>query len=82
MDRPNDADHRRAPLSPEYEVLLACARSRMDEQHAVIIQELSRRPLDWKVLVALGRRHSLFPLLYRQLAAVVRRRFPLTRSSA
>ncbi|HEV7765265.1 MAG TPA: nucleotidyltransferase family protein [Thermoanaerobaculia bacterium] len=58
-------------LSPEYEMLLACARSRMDERHARILQELSRSALDWDSLLALGRRHSLFPLLYRQLAAVV-----------
>ena len=58
-------------MSPEYELLLACARSRMDERHARIIQELSRRVLDWEALAAHGRRHSLFPLLYRQLAAVV-----------
>ena len=58
-------------MSPEYEMLLACARSRMDERHALVIQKLSRSALDWDALLALGRRHSVFPLLYRQLAAVV-----------
>jgi len=59
------------PLSSEYAMLLACARSRMDERHARTIHELARGPLDWKALLAIGRRHSLFPLLYKQLAAVV-----------
>jgi hypothetical protein len=58
-------------MSPEYVMLLACARSRMDERHALIIEGLSRSALDWVALAALGRRHSVFPLLYRQLAAVV-----------
>lgn len=48
----------------------------MDERHALIIQELSRGPLDWDELLALGRRHSVFPLLYRQLAAVARQAVP------
>ena len=43
----------------------------MDERHAGVIRELSRTALDWEVLAAHGRRHSVFPLLYRQLAAVV-----------
>ena len=64
------------PLSPEYKLLLACARSRMDERHAVIIQELSRSALEWETLLSLGRRHSVFPLLYRQLAAIVPREVP------
>ena len=63
-------------LSPEYEMLLACARSRMDERHAVIIQMRSRSALDWDALLSLGCRHSVFPLLYRQLAAVARQDVP------
>jgi hypothetical protein len=71
-ERNNPADERYsdASVSPEYELLLACARSRMDEPHAAIIRELARRALDWDGVVALGRRHSLFPLLYRHLAAL------------
>lgn len=57
--------------SPEYQVLLACARTRMDEQHARIIREHAQQGLAWDALLALGRRHSVFPLLYRHLAAVV-----------
>lgn len=62
-------------LTAEYRMLLACARSRMDEPHAQIVRELTRA-VDWDALYALGRRHSLFPLLYRQLAAVVPRDVP------
>jgi hypothetical protein len=66
------------PLSPEYEMLLACARTRMDEQHARIIQERAQNGVVWETLLALGRRHSVFPLLYRQLAAVVPQAVPAT----
>jgi len=48
----------------------------MDERHALIIQKLSRSTLDWDALLALGRRHSVFPLLYRHLATVVRQDVP------
>ncbi|HEX7810169.1 MAG TPA: nucleotidyltransferase family protein [Thermoanaerobaculia bacterium] len=72
MDRPPS----RASLSREYELLLACARSRMDEPHAAIVQQLAQTSLDWKAVVALGRRHSLFPLLYRHLAALVPHEVP------
>jgi hypothetical protein len=64
------------PLSREYEMLLASARSRMDARHALVIRELSQRALDWNALLALARRHSLFPLLYRQLAAVASQNVP------
>jgi hypothetical protein len=67
MDRSDD----RASLSPETRMLLACARSRMDERHARIVRELAGGAVDWDALAALGRRHSVFALLYRQLAAVV-----------
>jgi hypothetical protein len=77
MNRSNDADRRPAAApSAEYEMLLACARSRMDEQHAAVIRERSQSALDWNALAALGRRHSLFPLLYRHLAAVVPQAVP------
>jgi hypothetical protein len=43
----------------------------MDERHARVVEDLSRGALDWDALAALARRHSVFPLLYRQLAALV-----------
>ncbi|MHB1047806.1 MAG: nucleotidyltransferase domain-containing protein [Thermoanaerobaculia bacterium] len=75
MDRPSSVEPGRASLSPEYGMLLACARSRMDERQALAVRELSRR-VSWEALFALGRRHSLFPLLYRQLAAAAPREVP------
>lgn len=48
----------------------------MDERHALVIQRLSRGALDWEALLAHGRRHSVFPLLYRQLAAVAPQAVP------
>lgn len=52
-------------------MLLACARVRMDEQHAVVIRQLAGSAPNWDALFDLARRHSVFPLLYRQLVAVV-----------
>ncbi len=54
---------------PEHALLLACARTRLDEATAARLNELAAGPLDWEYLLKFARRHSLLPLLYRQLNA-------------
>jgi hypothetical protein len=56
-------------LSPELELLLACARSRMDDATARRARELTEQPLDWDYLVKTSSRHGLLPLLYSNLKA-------------
>jgi hypothetical protein len=70
-----DAGSRHA-LSAEYELLVACARTRVDEEQAGIIREKCRASIHWATLSAIARRHSLVPLLYRQLAAVAAHEVP------
>jgi hypothetical protein len=52
---------------PEIELLLACARTRVDADQAGRIQSLLRKDLDWAFLVSTACRHGLVPLLYRNL---------------
>jgi len=54
---------------PEHELLLCCARTRVDAATAGRLKELAAAPLDWEYLLKLARRHSLLPLLYWQLNA-------------
>ena len=51
------------PISPELELLLACARRQLSEDHAQYALGLVDS-LNWSVLLKLARAHRLFPLLY------------------
>lgn len=53
----------------EHELLLLCARTRADVEDAARIKTLARAGLDWNYLVGLARRHTVLPLLRRQLEA-------------
>jgi hypothetical protein len=60
---------RSASVSPEWKLLLACARTRLDESHRQQIRELLRHPLDWSRFISEASRHRLGPLAQRNLAA-------------
>ena len=60
----------RAVPTPEFDLLLLCARMRIDDDHAQRISRLVRRSLDWNGLVLAARRHGLVPLLYRTLSGL------------
>jgi hypothetical protein len=51
----------------ENELLLWCARTEASPELAARIRTLSASNLDWNYLAQLARRHSITPLLYRQL---------------
>jgi Uncharacterised nucleotidyltransferase len=53
----------------EHELLLLCARTRVCEDDARRIASLARAGLDWDYLFGLARRHTVLPLLQRQLEA-------------
>ena len=55
---------------PEVELLLCCARARLDETQAARVGELVSGELDWNYLLALSDRHGLQPLLHYQLNKV------------
>lgn len=58
---------RAARARPEVELLLCCARARVDAARAARIRELVVGDLDWEYLLRLAARHGLQPLLYWQL---------------
>lgn len=65
-----------ARLSPELELLVACAHLRLDgPRRAQMLALLERRP-DWDRVIRLAARHGLLPLVYRHLDEIGRRHVP------
>ena len=60
--RPEDA-------GSEVELLLGCARARVDAERAVRLRTLIEEELNWDYLLRLADRHGLQPLLYWHLNA-------------
>lgn len=56
---------RRGLISPEYRVLLLCARARLGNAERAELIELLARPLRWDYLLNHAERHGLAPLLWR-----------------
>ena len=52
---------------PEHELLLCCARTECDTEVANRLQVLAGAAIDWDYLFRLAQRHSVLPLIYRQL---------------
>jgi hypothetical protein len=63
-------------LSPEISLLLACARTRIDQEPAERIKEAARLSLDWDRLIYLARGHGLVPLLHKNLEALCPNQIP------
>jgi len=81
MSRPPATPARPAAASralerPEHRLLLLCARARVSTEAAARIKSLAASGLDWDYLYRLARRHSVLPLLYRQLSAAAPRETP------
>jgi SAM-dependent methyltransferase len=57
----------RPDARPEWELILACARTRLDDLQRSRIHKLIKRPLDWTDVVSTAARHGVDPLLYRHL---------------
>ena len=69
MARPPSSVHQpSAGASPEWKLLLACARTRLDEAHRDRMRDLLRRPIDWSQFIAAASRHRVAALAYRHLA--------------
>ena len=52
---------------PEHELLLCCARTECDTEVASRLRVLAGTSIDWEYLFRLAQRHSVLPLIYRQL---------------
>ena len=66
--RPSSAPQLSDSASPEWKLLLACARTRLDEVHRDRIRELLRGPVDWTRFISAASRHRLDALANRHLA--------------
>lgn len=57
-------------VSPEWEMLLCCARTQLGDGHRERIHFLAQSDLDWGFLFRLAHGHVVYPLVYRNLCAV------------
>jgi hypothetical protein len=62
----------------ENELLLCCARTEAPSDRAARISALATADVDWNYLALLAKRHSIIPLLYRQLERHASRSVPST----
>lgn len=54
-------------LQPEIDLLLTCARTHLQAEHADALRTRLSDDLDWDEVVRLARQHAVLPLLYHQL---------------
>jgi hypothetical protein len=59
-----------APLSPEAQLLLACARTTVTAEQSATIRALLQSTLRWSQVLAWAEQHKVLPLLSRQLHAI------------
>ncbi|HEY0083909.1 MAG TPA: nucleotidyltransferase family protein [Pyrinomonadaceae bacterium] len=59
----------RVGVRPEVELLLCCARTRMDDKQVERLRQLLDGALDWEYILSFAENHSLLPLLYFHLHA-------------
>ena len=57
------AHNHKTALRPEVELMLHCARTRMDTPRAEQIRRIVRAGIDWDLLIETCRRHHVLPLL-------------------
>jgi hypothetical protein len=63
---------------PEVEVLLACARTRMDSDATQRVRHAIRNQVDWDFLICEALHHGMMPLLFRNLSRTSRGLVPET----
>lgn len=56
---------------PETEVLLSCARTRMDSDATERLKAALKNEIDWSFVVDEAARHGIVPLLFRNLSRIV-----------
>src|SRR5437867_2544187 len=59
-----------AKIHPDLELLLCCARARIDSETADRLRLVIRPELDWAYLVRTALRQKVLPLLYQSLKSV------------
>ncbi len=68
--RPARPDGRPLGFTPEAELLVCCARTRLDPPMAERLRALARRDLDWPRVVQTAHSHAMTPLLHRHLTSL------------
>lgn len=63
---------------PEIDLLLTCAQTRMQAEHADVLHRRLSDDLDWAKVLRLARQHAVLPLLYQQLKTVDSQAVPNT----
>lgn len=56
-----------APICPEVELLLCCARTHCNTATSDCIQLLLQKPIDWNHVIKIAVHHKVIPLLYQSL---------------
>lgn len=54
-------------LKPEIDLLLFCARKRLDPRHSTRVKQLIQAEIDWQLLIRLADQNGLLPLLCHHL---------------
>ncbi len=65
-------------IRPENELLLCCARTRMDSKRADQLRSLLQKDIDWTYLTQMALRHGVMPLLYFNLNSTCPNAVPKT----
>ncbi len=65
-------------IRPENELLLCCARTRMDSKRADQLRCLLQKDIDWSYLTQMALRHGVMPLLYFNLNSTCPNAVPKT----
>src|ERR1700675_2846580 len=62
----------------EDELVLLCARTRIDAETSARVKAITSSPddVDWDYVYQLARRHSVLPLVYRQLSTIAASKVP------
>ena len=64
------------PLSPEWQVILCCARTRLVPAYRDRLQQILAEPINWQKLTLLAARHHVESLLYHHLTGPLGRLIP------
>jgi hypothetical protein len=66
-----------AVSSPEVQLLFACARMQLDEEHHERIQILLQQTINWNLFLQMGAHHGILPLLNRSLKQIYSKHLPV-----
>lgn len=63
-------------ISPEINLILSCARTKIDPETANRIEFIIQKDIDWEYLLQVARQHRVMPLLYLNLKNLYQEKVP------